>query len=226
MDFRRMANGLVSKHTTRLVRQHFSRPAYISQPLCQPVRTISTSQPLSDRQKDAPVDSKQQQRQQKTPSPSQNNFDVDSISNLLDDVYERVGSSNPPSNSNVTAGFRNLFQNADVGRVTRAVRDSVANNSNEGGRAVPRYPELKLGPKLGRTIAVDPSRGIDATTAFSMLEGQVARNKVRSDQMAQRFHLRRGRKRKATKSRLWRDLFKRSFKVQVARCMELKRQGW
>ncbi|EFR05076.1 hypothetical protein MGYG_08085 [Nannizzia gypsea CBS 118893] len=226
MDVRRVANGLVSKQTSLLVRQHFSRPACTSQPLCQSIRTISTSQPLSDRQKDAPVASQQQQRQQKTPSPSQNNFDVDSISNLLDDVYDRVGSSNSPSSSNVTAGFRNLFQNADVGRVTRAVRDSVANNTNEGGRAVPRYPELKLTPKLGRTIAVDPSRGIDVTGAFSMMEAQVARNKIKADERAQRHHLRKGRKRKAAKSKLWRALFKKSFQVQVARCMELKRQGW
>ncbi|EEQ31754.1 hypothetical protein McanMca71_007059 [Microsporum canis] len=228
MDVRRMANGLVSRQTSRLISQHFAPiRRSIPQSFSQSIRTISTSQPLSSNQRDTPVTT-----QQKTSPSSNNGFDVDSISNLLDDVYDRVGTSNQPGRpgqggrQNVATAFRSLFQNSDVGSITRAVHDTVANNSTQGERAVPRYPGLKLGPKLGRTVAVDPSRGVDVNQAFAMMEAQVARNKIRADQNAQRFHIRRGKKRKILKSKRWRILFKKSFQATVARCMELKRQGW
>ncbi|KAF3484212.1 uncharacterized protein GIQ15_03536 [Arthroderma uncinatum] len=157
---------------------------------------------------------------------------MDSISSLLDDVYDRVGTPNmparrtPANGANVGRDFRSLFQQSDVGSVTRAVRDSVAYSAVEPGHSIPKYPELKLGPKLGRTIAVDPTRGVDVNTAFSMMEAQVSRNNIKHDQRIQKFHIRRGQMRKIVKSKRWRKLFKASFDVTVLRCMELKRQGW
>ncbi|KAK2836869.1 hypothetical protein FQN49_006645 [Arthroderma sp. PD_2] len=236
MDARQMANGLVLKQASRLVCQRLShhapirqtrRSARIPQLYTQSIRKISSTRALSSDRRDAQTTS-----QQPTPKKGKESINVNSISSLLDDVYDRVGTGaeaggpGQRGHRNVGPEFRSLFQRSDVGSVTRAVRDSVAYSANEVGHSVPTYPELRLNPKLGRTVAVDPTRGVDVNSAFAMMESQVGRNSVRYDSVTQRFHIRRGQKRKMLRGKRWRVLFKRSFVATVNRCMELKRQGW
>lgn len=92
--------------------------------------------------------------------------------------------------------------------------------------AVPKPPRvaMRLRPSTGRSIPV--GTGIDIGKAFRLLEQSCARNKVRSDFTAQRFHERPGLKRKRLKRQRWRKRFMEGFKATVARVKQLKDQGW
>ena len=92
---------------------------------------------------------------------------------------------------------------------------------------VPDKPfNLKLGPTIGRTSPVDPSRGVDIARAFRNLDALCARNKVRADFNAQRFHERPGLKRKRLRRVRWRRRFKEGFRAIVAKVHKMKKQGW
>lgn len=87
-------------------------------------------------------------------------------------------------------------------------------------------PSLKLGPSVGRTIAVDGSKGMDVGRAFRSLEMACARNAVRRDFQRQRFHERPGLKRKRLHSERWRRRFKEGFRGVVRMVNRMKKQGW
>ena len=81
-------------------------------------------------------------------------------------------------------------------------------------------------PAVGRTIEVQPDRGVDVGRALRNLEMTCSVNRVRLDQSRQRFHERPGMKRKRLKSERWRKMFKQSFRATVMRVMEMRRKGW
>ena len=81
-------------------------------------------------------------------------------------------------------------------------------------------------PTVGRTIELDPSRGIDLARSYRMLNGLCAQNKIRSHLMNQRFHERPGIKRKRLKQERWRRFFKSGFVATVERVKEMRRKGW
>lgn len=81
-------------------------------------------------------------------------------------------------------------------------------------------------PAVGRTIEVNPDRGVDVGRALKSLEVACAVNKVRQDQSRQRFHERPGMKRKRLESERWRKMFKESFRATVMRVKEMRRKGW
>ena len=87
-------------------------------------------------------------------------------------------------------------------------------------------PPMKLGPTLGRTVYVDPARGVDVGRAFRQMETMCARNKIRRDSIRQRFHERPGLKRKRLKSERWRRRFKEAFKETIHMVQKMKNQGW
>jgi len=87
-------------------------------------------------------------------------------------------------------------------------------------------PTIKLGPSVGRTVAIEPNKGVDLGRGFRMLEMLCARNKVRTEFKRQRFHERPGLKRKRLKSERWRRRFREGFKAVVQRVERLKKQGW
>ncbi|EEP77321.1 predicted protein [Uncinocarpus reesii 1704] len=86
--------------------------------------------------------------------------------------------------------------------------------------------ELRLTPSLGRTVSVDHIRGFDVAKAFVHMEARCSANKVRQDEKAQRFHVRRGQRRKELRMERWRKTFKFAFQHTVNRCLALTRQGW
>lgn len=86
------------------------------------------------------------------------------------------------------------------------------------------YPRLE--PEYGRTVNLDVSRGRDIVRGIGMLGSMMARNKVKSDFNAQRFHERGGLKRKRLNSQRWRARFKTGFQSVTGRVMELTRKGW
>ena len=81
-------------------------------------------------------------------------------------------------------------------------------------------------PTIGRTVEVSRGRGHDLGKALRSLNILCAVNKVRADQIRQRFHERPGLKRKRLKSERWRKLFKESFRMTVARVQQMKKKGW
>lgn len=115
------------------------------------------------------------------------------------------------------------------------------------------YKNLRLSPSLGRSVEVETNinpvgsdkarltgaagraaqqsafakaQGQDLTKAFRVLEIQCSMNKVKQQQREQKFHVRRGQKRKEVKMRRWRKLFKDSFKTTIGRCRLMMNQGW
>jgi len=87
-------------------------------------------------------------------------------------------------------------------------------------------PPLRLGPSVGRSVAVEPERGIDLGRAFRNLDINCARNTVKGDFMRQRFHERPGLKRKRLRSVRWRRRFKEGFRAMVGKVEEMRKSGW
>ncbi|RMZ73487.1 ribosomal s21 [Pyrenophora seminiperda CCB06] len=87
-----------------------------------------------------------------------------------------------------------------------------------------QYP--RLNPTYGRSVELDVKRGRDIVRGIGMLGSLVARNKVRKDSNAQRYHERGGLKRKRLASERWRARFKKGFKALTGRVTELTKKGW
>lgn len=87
----------------------------------------------------------------------------------------------------------------------------------------PKIP-MRLTPSTGRSITI--GTGIDVARGLRLLEQSCARNRVRSDATAQRFHERGGLKRKRLRRQRWRKKFMEGFKATVGRVKQLKNQGW
>ena len=83
---------------------------------------------------------------------------------------------------------------------------------------------IKLNPSTGRSVTV--GQGTDVGRGFRLLEMSCARNRVRRDQTAQRFHERGGLKRKRLRRERWRKRFMEGFQETCRRVRELKKQGW
>lgn len=82
---------------------------------------------------------------------------------------------------------------------------------------------LRLKPSLGRTVRVvsgDPSR------AFRMLERRCQENKIRMDEIEQRFHVRRGQRKKLLRMKRWRALFREGFIAECDKVRRMRKQGW
>lgn len=93
-------------------------------------------------------------------------------------------------------------------------------------RSPTRRIDLKLGPELGRQVFIDPDRGMDLAGALRMMNSQLAQNKLRSQSNQQKFHVRRGQRRKDLRIERWRKLFKLSFNATVAKIQRMREQGW
>ena len=109
-----------------------------------------------------------------------------------------------------------------MGIVDYSVRENEASRSHDAREAV----NLRLSPLLGRTVPVDPGRGLDLQSAFRILESRCSYNAVKRDSVTQRTHVRKGQKKKDMKRFRWRELFKQGFLQEVATIRKMKRQGW
>lgn len=87
-------------------------------------------------------------------------------------------------------------------------------------------PEMKLGPSLGRAVAVAPERRMDLNQALRVMGMNAAGNKLKATKAAQKFYVRGGQKRKELKSQRWRKLFRFSFQSTCQRVNRLAAQGW
>lgn len=82
---------------------------------------------------------------------------------------------------------------------------------------------LRLRPVTGRTVNV---RHGDVSQALSQLGRRCAENKVKSDEIRQRFHERPALKRKRKLRERWRARFKEGVNAAISRTMVLRAQGW
>lgn len=89
-----------------------------------------------------------------------------------------------------------------------------------------RPVNMKLGTKLGRQIFVQNDKGVDCASAIRMLQITCSTNGVRRQANLQKFHIRRGQRRKDLKSQRWRKLFKFSFDETVKKIQRMRDQGW
>ena len=106
-------------------------------------------------------------------------------------------------------------------------RETAKNIIADEGAPVRRSKKtVRSRPALGRTIEVEPTKGIDFGQALRKLDILLATNKVRSEQRRQKFHERPGLKRKRLKSERYRAYFKSAFTAAVARVKMMKSQGW
>lgn len=88
--------------------------------------------------------------------------------------------------------------------------------------------QLRLHPSLGKTVDVNDASGFNITRAFITLEARIngRGNSVRKDEKDQKFHIRRGQKKKLKRSERWRIVFKEGFLAECARVRKMIRQGW
>lgn len=94
-------------------------------------------------------------------------------------------------------------------------------------RAVPLFPRtIRLSPSVGRSVEVDPARGISLAAGLAKLEIVLSMNGVRREFNKQRFYERPGLKRKRLKSERWRRRFKEGFRAIVDKVETMRRQGW
>ncbi|KAH0534217.1 hypothetical protein FGG08_007193 [Glutinoglossum americanum] len=90
----------------------------------------------------------------------------------------------------------------------------------------PAQPTIRLSPSTGRTVAVEPRRGVDLARAFRNLDMMCRQNNVKQDFARQRFHERPGLKRKRLKSVRWRRNFMAGFREMVGKVDRMRRKGW
>lgn len=94
-------------------------------------------------------------------------------------------------------------------------------------RDVPLPPRtIRLNPSVGRSVEVDPAKGVNLIQGFARLEAIVVQNGVRRDFARQRFYERPGLKRKRLKGERWRRRFKTGFRAVVDKVETMRRQGW
>jgi small subunit ribosomal protein MRP21 len=118
---------------------------------------------------------------------------------------------------------RPFIPDRDPASLSRAVGLS---SETDNYRAPLRRVELKLGPSLGRQVHVEPDKGVDLAAAIRNLQIGCAVNRIRGQANYQRFHVRRGQRRKDQKRERWKKLFKFSFDKTVAKIQRMRAQGW
>lgn len=111
----------------------------------------------------------------------------------------------------------------------RNIVDSITSSIDSAEPpSTPRFrtTPLKLGTKLGRQVLVSADRGTDVAAAIRQVQINCAVNGIRRQAALQKFHVRRGQRRKDLKSQRWRKLFKFSFDETVKKIQRMRDQGW
>lgn len=167
------------------------------------------------------------QTNQSSPSPSNSQSHASDFDQILDKLNldsahkSRATPSPFASSSPSTApGQSSANQGMSVARAATAA--TVPGYVDRPLRKV----SMKLGPSLGRQVAVEPERGNDLAQSLRVLNMVCNQNKVRQDSNNQKFHVRRGQLRKTMRVVRWRRLFKYSFNHTVSRINRMRAQGW
>jgi len=88
----------------------------------------------------------------------------------------------------------------------------------------PEKIPIRLSPSTGRSISIQGN--VDVARGFRLMERTCAQNNIKKDAMYQRFHERRGMKKKRLRRVRWRARFMEGFRATVSRVKKLRKQGW
>jgi small subunit ribosomal protein MRP21 len=165
-----------------------------------------------------------------------------SISALLDDVYGPIKDMVPPSTRPQKAAdkfdpaiYDALSVYETKPRAPRPLTErkndpnfdlAAALDATDIAANHAASVRLRLKPTLGRTVPVNLNRNIDLTRAFRLLEFKNQQNKVKQDERAQKFHVRKGQLQKIMRRRRWRVTFLAGFLKECERVRRMRRQGW
>lgn len=134
----------------------------------------------------------------------------------------------PESSHPYTAAKSSKPLSIDIASIisNRAAASAAAHGDFDPMKQQHVYPKAVT----GRTVFVrDHMSSVSATSpaaAITMLNSVVSRQRLKSKWHSQKFHERRGKKKKRLRSQRWRARFKTGFKATVERVVELKKQGW
>ncbi|MCJ1313112.1 hypothetical protein MMC25_006789 [Agyrium rufum] len=97
----------------------------------------------------------------------------------------------------------------------------------EAGKLVSKLPPpVRLDAHIGRAVNVDMSRGITVARAIQLMERGVRQNNIKIEERRQKFHERKGLKRKRLISERWRRRFKEGFESICFKVEGMRRKGW
>jgi hypothetical protein len=214
MEFRALARGLRARQTPWLLTPRIQHSTILttlrynssSSSPQNPIKPTQTTE--SPAQTSTPETGIQAEATTKSAA-----SDFDDILNKLE-LGNRAGSQRAPTRSSRIADAISgtMFPSPS--------RDGVA------GQLASRKTELKLGPTLGRQVHVEPEKGVDLGAAIRVLEATCNANQIKQQANAQRFHVRKGMKRKELRRSRWRKLFKFSFNETVKKIQRMQAQGW
>ncbi|PYI05240.1 hypothetical protein BO78DRAFT_398381 [Aspergillus sclerotiicarbonarius CBS 121057] len=144
----------------------------------------------------------------------------------FDQILHKLNINSTNNNTNSTPSANEQAPGSRVFNDPLSVSRAVGLSAETENLRSLRRVDLKLGPKLGRQIQVEPERGMDLPAALRSLTAVLNQNKVRASVQAQRFHVRKGQLRKTLRVKRWRNLFKFSFGATVKRIQKIRAQGW
>ena len=158
----------------------------------------------------------------------------DGTRSVVDDVEEAFEDKKQADSYRNTPGSvaNNMKLPSSWNESTQAQQDRQRNliqrQINARPPTNPRFQRHTVQPRptVGRTIELDPNRGIDFGRSLGILASRLKQERVKQDKAKQRFHERKGAKRKRLKSERWRRYFKAGFDATVARVKQMKMQGW
>ncbi|GAD95949.1 conserved hypothetical protein [Paecilomyces variotii No. 5] len=229
----RPASSLLSKQQVGHASMYRQIGAFSStQTRIQGIRYASTGNPSS------PSSSPSQTNNNDSTKPTETtNAASDESSNSSLDELNRVLSQLDIAGRNAAQTSKTFIESRKAEQSTPARRPStndplafsravIESTDPDQYRTPIRRVELKLGPELGRQVHVDPDRGVDLAAALRNLQINCAVNRVRGQANFQKFHVRRGQRRKDLRRERWRKLFKFSFQKTVEKIQKMRAQGW
>lgn len=179
--------------------------------------------PLQQRQQQQQRQQRQQQQSRPTPNPN----------NML-----RPWASQHSNVQIVPSSARNPIDRhlADLGidQYANPTAEDLEKQKNEMYYEKPIDIKYRLRPVIGRTVNLTTAPGQDEATGrridfakgLLQLDMQCRVNRVRLDSNQQRYHERKGLKKKRLRSERWQRRFMQGFKATCKRVNELAKQGW
>ncbi|PQK08923.1 hypothetical protein BB8028_0001g09950 [Beauveria bassiana] len=143
----------------------------------------------------------------------------------------------PPSSSSDTTSTAHTYSATSKGVPFQLdVTGILSSKASDYGRSVQQddpltRPRVRAVAATGRTIFVrnanpGPNSAPTVRSALAMLGRLVGSQHVKNKYYSQRFHERKGLKRKRLASERWRSRFKVGFCAAYTRVHELRKQGW
>lgn len=106
------------------------------------------------------------------------------------------------------------------------MKDIQGIGKSQGSSIGAAPPAMRLDAYMGRAEEVNNKAGRPLIRALALLDINCRANKVRQTMNYQRFHERKGLKRKRLKSQRWRRRFMEGFKEMVQKVGRMRKQGW